>query len=471
MLQGDSIMRKCFRPLTAASLFLAAMAAPSLAQSPVGTDFTYQGKLQLSGAAVTGTADFQFRLFDSSTGGVQIGSTVSFNNVSLVDGLFTSRIDFGTNAFNGDARHLEIAVRSPAGSGSFVILTPRQRLSAVPYALKVPGIDGNSLNSANGSITDALYVNNDGRVGIGTTNPVSLLDLNGVQDAVRIRGTQPYITVVDTSAGGSPRAQLQNAGGRFFITSEAFINGTNGGAFTMYDAQGRIGIGTFSPTSRVEIAAQDGLSITGFQPFITLKDTNAGNARGVMASANGDIAFYSNGALARQFPSVVIKDNDWVGMGVAEPGYRLDLPNIASTDGRGRANRWDTYSSARWKENVHVIDNALDKVMHLRGVTFDWKPEHGGNHDVGFIAEEVGKVVPELVTWEADGVNAQGLAYDRVTALAVEAIKTQQHEIESLKQANAELQAQVAELVRLARAPEAHDAAVVATRHPSKQEK
>ena len=208
-----------------------------------------------------------------------------------------------------------------------------------------------------------------------------------------------------------------------------------------------MGIGTFSPTSRVEIAAQDGLAITGFQPFMTLRDTGAGGARAVISTGNGDIGFYSNGALARQFPSVLIKDNDWVGMGVV-PGFRLDLPNIGNNDGRARANRWDTYSSIRWKDNVQTIENAIDKVMQLRGVTFDWKAEHGGTHDVGFVAEEVGKVLPELVSWEEDGEWAKGLAYDHITAVTVEAIKEQQAQIHGLKKANAELREQVEKLAQ-----------------------
>ena len=445
-------MRKYFRYLSAASLLLASMAAPAMAQ--LGTDFTYQGRLKLSGALVNSPADLQFRLFTSPSGGSQVGSTVSFTNVNIVDGLFTSRLDFGANAFNGDPRYLEIAVRAPSGVGNFVILTPRQALTAAPYALKVPGIDGNSLNSANGNIIDALFVNNNGRVGIGTTSPASLLDLNGTQDALRVKGPEPFMTLTDTNTN-NVRVQLQNAGGRFFITSESFLNGTNSGGFAMVDAQGRMGLGTFNPTSKVEIAAQDGLAVTGFQPFITLRDTNAGGARALFSTANGDIGFYSNGAIARQTPSVIIKDNDWVGMGVGTPGFRLDLPNIGNNDGRARANRWDTYSSIRWKDNVQTLTGALDKVMQLRGVSFDWKAEHGGSHDVGFVAEEVGRVFPELVSWEKDGQWAQGLAYDHITAVTVEAIKEQQGQIEGLRRANAELRDQVATLMRLVAAREA----------------
>src|SRR5690606_13843836 len=55
-----------------------------------------------------------------------------------------------------------------------------------------------------------------------------------------------------------------------------------------------------------------------------------------------------------------------------------------------------------------------------------------GKRDIGFIAEEVGKIVPELVEWEVEGKHANGLKYDRISALTVEAIKEQQRIIDQL---------------------------------------
>ena len=80
------------------------------------------------------------------------------------------------------------------------------------------------------------------------------------------------------------------------------------------------------------------------------------------------------------------------------PSYRITLPNLAGPIGRGLANAWYTYSSRRWKENIRLIDNALAKVERLRGVYYDWK--EGKSHDIGLIAEEVGEVIPEVVTYE-----------------------------------------------------------------------
>ncbi len=85
------------------------------------------------------------------------------------------------------------------------------------------------------------------------------------------------------------------------------------------DLSGNIGIGTINPTSKVEIAAQDGLAITGFQPFLTLRDANAGNARGIIASGFGDISFYPESFIGAT-AAVTIKNNAGnVGIGTATP--------------------------------------------------------------------------------------------------------------------------------------------------------
>jgi hypothetical protein len=128
-----------------------------------------------------------------------------------------------------------------------------------------------------------------------------------------------------------------------------------------------------------------------------------------------------------------------VGIGVSDPEYRLELPNIADPSGQGRANAWVIYSSIRWKENVQPIDNALDKVLSLQGVLYDWKPEHGGKRDIGFIAEEVARILPEIVQMDADGIHALGLDYSRLVPVLVEAIKQLKAENDATRAQNAVL--------------------------------
>ena len=95
------------------------------------------------------------------------------------------------------------------------------------------------------------------------------------------------------------------------------------------------------------------------------------------------------------------------------------------------ADGWTVYSSSRWTKNISAISGAVDKIRQLRGVYFDHKETE--QHDIGLIAEEVGRVVPEAVVYEKNGVDAQSIDYDRLIPLFVEAIKEQQKQIEDLQ--------------------------------------
>ncbi|MBL9002383.1 MAG: hypothetical protein JNK25_14725 [Phycisphaerae bacterium] len=103
------------------------------ADSPVTSAFTYQGELRSRGTPANGTYFMRFRLFDQFTGGNQIGSELQAR-IEVVNGLFTVQLDFGPAPFAGRARWLEIRV-STLLAGPFTTLTPRQSLTAAPYAL------------------------------------------------------------------------------------------------------------------------------------------------------------------------------------------------------------------------------------------------------------------------------------------------------------------------------------------------
>jgi hypothetical protein len=81
-------------------------------------------------------------------------------------------------------------------------------------------------------------------------------------------------------------------------------------------------------------------------------------------------------------------------------------------------------SSRRWKTDIRNIDEPLKKLLRLRGVYFTWDQDHGSTHDIGFIAEEVGRVLPEVVDYEENGQDAIGMDYSKVTPLLVEAFNT-----------------------------------------------
>ncbi len=109
--------------------------------TPLTNTFTYQGQLKSNGSPISGTCDFQFGLWDGTSGGLQIGVTQTVSSLNVGNGLFTAVLntgdEFGVNAFNGQARWLRIAVACPSGSG-YTALDSLQELTAAPYALYSP---------------------------------------------------------------------------------------------------------------------------------------------------------------------------------------------------------------------------------------------------------------------------------------------------------------------------------------------
>jgi hypothetical protein len=147
------------------------------------TTFTYQGRLTENGAAFTGNAEFQPTLWNVASGG---GAPVAVHSpaaviVGVTNGLFVLPLDFGTN-FPGAARWLQLEVRTTIGP--FFTLTPRQQLTATPYAITAGNLSGSlpavqlsgALPSAglSGVYSEAVTFNNVGNSfsgnGTGLTN-------------------------------------------------------------------------------------------------------------------------------------------------------------------------------------------------------------------------------------------------------------------------------------------------------------
>jgi hypothetical protein len=157
-----------------------------MAGTVVGPNFTFQGRLTQNGQPANGTFAMDFRLFDDATSppGVQLGSVIS-KSVMASNGLFTADLnsngEFGATAFSGEARWLEVTVNGTA-------LTPRQPLTATPYALfALEASPGSSLAAADGNPVDAVVVDNDGNVGIGNSSPAELLHVGQDPDGSTIQ--------------------------------------------------------------------------------------------------------------------------------------------------------------------------------------------------------------------------------------------------------------------------------------------
>ncbi|NOS72496.1 MAG: hypothetical protein HOP33_21560 [Verrucomicrobia bacterium] len=154
-----------------------------------GTAFTYQGRLNDGPGPATGSYDLQFTIYDSTNSpGTVIAGPLTNSATAVSNGLFTVTLDFG-NQFPGADRWLEIGVRTNGG-GAFSTLSPRQQLTATPYAVTAGNVTG---GVAAGQLTGTISANN---LGAGSITTVSLA--NGAVDSAKILdGT---ITFADLSS-------------------------------------------------------------------------------------------------------------------------------------------------------------------------------------------------------------------------------------------------------------------------------
>ena len=126
--------------------------------------------------------------------------------------------------------------------------------------------------------------------------------------------------------------------------------------------------------------------------------------------------------------------------GVMDYGaYAIQTPGTIYANAGGlTAGSWTSSSDERLKQNIHPIDNALSALYRINGVRYSWRsedfPERNFDKDehIGIIAQELEKVFPELVIEDSQGMKA--VAYDKLSAVLLEAIKEQQKIIEQKEQ-------------------------------------
>jgi len=126
----------------------------------LSSSFTYQGQLQQSGVPVEGACDLEFSLWDAQSGGTQLGSGYVIGGVTVVNGLFTATLDFGAGIFTGPDRWLQIGARCPYNTGNYVTLSPRQQLTATPYALYAPAAGSAANLTCSGCVGAGALANN-----------------------------------------------------------------------------------------------------------------------------------------------------------------------------------------------------------------------------------------------------------------------------------------------------------------------
>ncbi len=271
-----------------------------------GTAFTYQGRLNDGPALANGAYDLKFSLFGASSGGTGLAGPLDLPAVAISKGLFTVLLDFSADVFTGADRWLEVAVR-PASSGAFTTLSPRQPITATPYALSalnaltVAGVSGHALHAADGDPQNAVFVDGAGKVGVGTTFPASRLHVvSDAGDSAPPRFSSwaesgsTFNAGLDFAPGsrgrgyvGVPDSNAAFAGGEMLVYGGPGTSTTlwaGGARRVTVNSVGDIGIGTDAPAVKLDVRGDIRMGPNGeFRP--TISEENLRIVRGVVDAA------------------------------------------------------------------------------------------------------------------------------------------------------------------------------------------
>ncbi|MHC5112393.1 MAG: hypothetical protein ACYTHJ_21250, partial [Planctomycetota bacterium] len=283
------------------------------------SEFSYQGQIKLDGTPLDGMADFRFALWDAETAGLQVGEVIELNEVNVENGLFNVVLnqadEFGPDAFNGDARWLQIEVRSPAGSGVFSTLAPRQAITATPYAINTRGmyVDGTGKVNIGQNVFDSslwgVTITPSGLVGIRNTEPTTELEVAGVVKADVFVGDGSGLENLPVTEG----VWTQNGSN---------IHYSDGNVGIGPSAAKKLHIGSFDPGSEGMIRLQS-RSSTGSNTFRTW-DIGVPEA-GTDATGVG-YSFVIDDEMLGTDPEFMVK---WgtgnVGIGTVEPTQKLHV--------------------------------------------------------------------------------------------------------------------------------------------------
>ena len=363
-------------------------------------DVEIADNLKVTGSITAGAATLSAKLSSSYAGSnnfegdlivegnLRVSGTTTFGDaavdLSSFSGKFSSSYA-GTNNFEGSLlveTDLLVSGSATFGNASSDVTTITGRLSA----------------------SEGMFIPDDKKLFFGTNNDAHIVYEEGNQDFLVISGSSAGMVLSGTTV--QIRGTLQGASPLKIAGGIQIVEATNGETTNM-----KFGDNiktTFGDDADTGIQYRDGAL-----NFLEV----SGSSKGMVLSGSK------------------VSVDGCLGVGVLLEGnaitHGITLPNTDDVYGKIKANAYTTYSSLRYKDNVEPIQNAMAKIRNLSGVTYNWKTTNSS--DIGFIAEEVGKVMPEIVEWESDGVNAQSMDYTKIIPVLVEAIKEQQTEIDSQK--------------------------------------
>ena len=475
-----SILQNIFAGL----IFVCLTAGAAFAQTTV---FTYQGKLTDTG---TPQAAYQmrFEIYDAPAGGNQTGATITNPSVAVMMGVFTVRLDFGAAVFDGADRYLDIAVRKTSGE-IWTILTPRQQISSAPYSIKsmfsltadalstscvgcvadtniadvsgskitgeiptasVPAGSGNYIqNSAaafkNGNLSpqQAAGFNIDGSGIIGDSLGIGIVPRSGIKldiignvlinpgNGNAIQFGSPNGETGMSNIVGNGRADMRFDGTTLKLVA-GFVGGpppsTNG---LVISNAGNVGIGTTFPSPLFKFSVVGSSAITGGLTVGSGTPVSSGLSVGGNLLISNHARIESgltvfNGATLGGHVSVNSGNLSVLGsIFIGSTGLGGD-ESICRNSATGALAA--CASSLRYKTGVKPFEQGFDFLNQLRPINFIWK--QNGQPDVGFGAEDVAKINPLFVTYNDQG-EVEGVKYDRLSVVFVNALKEQQKQIEA----------------------------------------
>jgi len=375
---------------------------------------TSGGNLKLDS---TSNATKGYVLLNPTGGNVGIGTTTPAQILSLYNGSGNVYMGFTSNSttfgstigLNGVS--LQIMNSDPGfGSPIYFYNNASMALSLTSGNVTAPGtltVQG----AGNSSIA--------GNVGIGTTAPGSILDIQRAVAGTEILLTESSDSGVSPALFATRRSRGTNLSSPTAIQSGNYLGGLSiQGYGTSYAEGARI----YGVANQTWTGSANGTDLY----FATVPDTST--------------------TLTTQ---MVILNSGNVGIGTQTPGTKLEVNGQVTIDSWATAsattvcrngNVLSTCSSSiRYKENVKDLGIGLPELMSMRPVSFKWKDRD--ENDFGFIAEEMHDINPLFNTYEKGRI--EGVKYPQLTAVIVNAVKTQQKSIESLKAENASLKAEL----------------------------
>jgi hypothetical protein len=349
-----------------------------------------------SAIGATTVGDSFFRLTDPSA--ITFPRINANNTVSALSAAdFRTAIGAGTG--NGTVTSVGTGTGLTGGTITTTGTISHADTSTLDGAYGTNGISSITVDSLGHvtAISTATYTGNTGTVtSVSGTGTASGLTLSGT---VTTTGDITLSGTVNSLAAGTYSISVTGNAGT--VTNGAYTNSGNAFTASGNSFRNRIGIGDGNGT-----------------PY-----TNTGSP-GVWLSYNGAADMFMGS----------YNSTTW---GVYIGAWKYTVDSNGDTVASGNVTGYGTPSDIRYKENVKPIFNALNKVLQLEGKTFNWKPDTKQHSiiklesDVGFIAQQVQEVLPEIVRKNDDGYLS--IRERAIVPLLVEAIKEQQKQIDELK--------------------------------------